>query len=525
MDKSDQKTIRRLQNLIQKTNDFPILSHTIDIVTKLTSSTNFDYLSITEITNSILNDFALTNKILKLVNTVYYRQYDGKINTISRAVMLIGFKQLRNIAISLMLFEHLKDKSTAVELKENIVLSFMSAIFARELSKNIDFKEYEEAYICAMFHNLGKLLVAFYIPLENKKIKGVITNKKMNEESAARKVLDISYQDIGVTFANDWGFPPKIIKSIYKLPLTHVPKPFSTDDILHSMTCFSNELCLLIANKELKPSERNDAIDKLLIRYKDCFDVSDDMVTDIIKKVMEEAKRYEESFNLNFFDASVKKQVSKFMNDKQSEKSKKQLRPKPLRDAVLNSEIVQVLDYQSTTRENGTASSPESILDRGIQEVTNILIEDYSINEILRVILEIMYTGMGFSRVLICFKNTKEPVVEGRFGFGNEIQDVKKVFLFYLDKPSDIFSLSLSKAADILVKDINDEKVKNYIPAWYREKVKAETFIVFPLMIGKKPIGIIYADKPKAGEIDLSPKLLSYLKTLRNQAIMALKRA
>ncbi|MBI3523276.1 MAG: serine/threonine protein kinase, partial [Betaproteobacteria bacterium] len=78
---------------------------------------------------------------------------------------------------------------------------------------------------------------------------------------------------------------------------------------------------------------------------------------------------------------------------------------------------------------------------------------------------------------------------------------------------------------DIIINDINEAKILERIPAWYRQYVPAETFVLFPLMLKGAPVGLIYCDKDKAGQIVIPPKELSLLKTLRNQALLALKQA
>jgi hypothetical protein len=71
---------------------------------------------VAHLSNSILKDFALTNKLLKLVNSAHFGQYRGSISTISRAVIIIGFDNIRNVAVTLMLLEHLQNKAQAAQV-------------------------------------------------------------------------------------------------------------------------------------------------------------------------------------------------------------------------------------------------------------------------------------------------------------------------------------------------------------------------------------------------------------------------
>ena len=89
----------------------------------------------------------------------------------------------------------------------------------------------------------------------------------------------------------------------------------------------------------------------------------------------------------------------------------------------------------------------------------------------------------------------------------------------------DIFHAALANGVDILISDTNDPKISARIPEWFRKAVAAETFVVFPLCIKGNAVAMIYADRALAGEIVISEKELSLLRTLRNQAVMAFRQA
>ena len=63
------------------------------------------------------------------------------------------------------------------------------------------------------------------------------------------------------------------------------------------------------------------------------------------------------------------------------------------------------------------------------------------------------------------------------------------------------------------------------LPAWYASTLNAPTFLLLPLMMKGCAFGLIYADQPTAGGIELGERELALLRTLRNQAIMAFKQA
>ena len=99
-------TLEFLLRRMQHKSDFPALSNSVVRIQGMATS---ETESVNSVTNEILKDVALTNKLLRLVNSVHYSR-GGSISTVSRAVSLVGFNGIRNMALSLVLLEHMQDK-------------------------------------------------------------------------------------------------------------------------------------------------------------------------------------------------------------------------------------------------------------------------------------------------------------------------------------------------------------------------------------------------------------------------------
>jgi hypothetical protein len=81
----------------------------------------------------------------------------------------------------------------------------------------------------------------------------------------------------------------------------------------------------------------------------------------------------------------------------------------------------------------------------------------------------------------------------------------------------------LDKNVDVLVSDIDADNIRLRIPEWFRKSALGQTFVLLPVVIDKKPIGLFYGDKGRCGELVIAPREMNLLKTLRNQAVLALK--
>jgi hypothetical protein len=165
------------------------------------------------------------------------------------------------------------------------------------------------------------------------------------------------------------------------------------------------------------------------------------------------------------------------------------------------------------------------VLAAGIQDITNTMVENFRLNDVLRMILETMYRALGFRRIVFCLRDAKTDTLTGRFGLGDGAEAVAASFKVSLKAGADLFTAVCVKGADTLITDATVEHIGARLPAWYRERVNAPAFLLLPMQMKGSTFALIYADKAQPGGIALGEKELSLLRTLRNQAVMAFKQA
>jgi hypothetical protein len=165
------------------------------------------------------------------------------------------------------------------------------------------------------------------------------------------------------------------------------------------------------------------------------------------------------------------------------------------------------------------------ILASGIQDITNSMVENFKLNDVLRMILETMFRALGFRRIVFCLRDPKTETLTGRFGLGEDASAVAAGFKVPLKGAADLFTAVCIKGADTLIADATAPQIAARMPAWYRQGVNAPAFLLLPMQMKGAPFALIYADKAQPGGIELSEKDLSLLRTLRNQAVMAFKQA
>lgn len=524
---------------MQTESDFPALSEAIGDINRIASS---EREGVNELSNTILRDFALTNKLLKLVNVAFYNSVGGgSISTISRAVVVLGFDTVRSIALSLILFDNLENKAHAQLLKEAFVKVLYAGMLAREMAGRAQVKDAEEAFIGAMLHNLGRLLAMFYFPEETAAIRQRVEQEGVSDARASVDVLGLSFESLGMGVARNWGFPDQLVQTMKVLPGGKIRKSTSTIEQLRTLAAFSNELCDIILTTP--DADRGKALAQLTARFGDSLPVTEKQLHGVMERSMQDIAQFALAVRVNLTQSAFAQQASKWAGlakvpgavpvpDEAGQDTPADAAPDAAAELEASVLHQHALVLETNPDEDAGASQPltseksQSILTSGLQDISNSLIDDtVSINDILRMILEAMYTGMGFAHVVLCIKDGRRNTLCGKFGFGSDVQRLIKAFDFSLAEKPDVFLVALQNNADILITDIDDPKIAARIPAWYRQNVSARTFVLFPIIVKGKPVGLIYADRPEPGDIAIPEKELSLLKSLRNQAVLAIRQS
>ena len=503
VDSQGKSTLDFLYRRMQRKKDFPALSESIRTINQLHSDSEKDAEKLASV---IVNDFALTNKILKVVNSAYYGSFAGKISTISRAIVVLGVDSIRSMAASLIFFEHMSNRAVATRLKRLMASSLFRAIFAEEMSASSGIKDLEESFLCAMFYQLGAALVAYYLPEEDQEIERLLANEDKSPAQAALQVMGVTFDDVGAFVARQWNFPDMIVQTMQPPVPGQPQKPSSIEDRYRMITQLADS-----ATRKLTEGASVEDIQKLVLRYSGVVPVKPKAVEQIVENARETFSRMAEKL---VQDKPVDHHVMKLQGvlSAQEPAMEKSDSGTINLDAALSDECLS---------DEAEEMDAERVLSRGLQEATAILLETGDVSQVFNTVLETLYRAMGFRRVLLCL--SKGSTYTARMGFGEDIKSVLDEFKVTLDGQKHVFSVALQKGADVYIADVHDSKIRDDLPKWFFRQTDAGSFVLFPLMMKNRPIGFIYGEYARANEMQLESKTFNLIKSLRNQMILALR--
>jgi len=504
-----------LRRMRHKT-DFPAFSSSVGRILRLAAS---DSESLQTLADEILNDVALTHKLLRMVNTVHFAAVTGSgIGTVSRAVALVGFAGIRNMALSALLLEHLGDRGQARQLQEEFSRALMCGTLAAEMCVVV--RESEEAYLVALLQNLGRLLTEFYFPEEALQIRQKLPDPMTGgaaREQAARQVLGLSLNELGAGVAQAWSLPAGLQQALRRPRTELPPRDLAVGgdkavERLRWLGCASQALTDVLINH---PGVGQEAA------LQDC------------------AQRYAAALALKPADmlAAVARAQAR-MADLGSAlglapNASARLRPTSsvAAAAVTAAAVEDSTLVMPTVGQTPLAAPADAVL---VLRTALAAIEKgttpraagggLKLNEVLHAVLDAIQKAQHFRCVVFALRQPGGGQLCGRIGIGEGAAALSSAMRIKPDANAadDLFALVCAKGADMLVS--NARTMSARLPTWYRLNFAAPTFLLLPLVLRGQAIGLIYADKAQSGSINLGEDELTLMRSLRDQAVQALAR-
>ncbi|MFK5891678.1 MAG: HDOD domain-containing protein [Pseudomonadota bacterium] len=514
--KAQSAAITFLIRKIKRQQDFPALSETL---VKINTLVDKEDTNSAELANVIIEDFALTNKILKLVNSAYYRTTKIEVKTISQAVLILGFDEIRSVAISLILIDHLHNKSKAGKLRSHIVSSIYSGILTKDLSLEVDYKEHEEAFLSGTFHQLGEMLTLYYFHEEADEIEKLIVEENLTKEQASNKILGVSYQILGIAIAKEWKLPQYIINNItpYKTANKKTNFELNNYDKLKAITSLSNELADALNNKS-NDNWRISAV-KVWKSFAGELGLDDDSLIKLANQARKNLIEVNHIFNIDLSHSEVINKVEKWSIEESAEENKDVDRTLVAGDKF-DVDKTQVYNEDSSLQEHVVETSVKKlptaeILHTAELEITKEIAENNNLSQIFTIYMQAVSEALELERVIICLYNNKNKEMCARMGLGITDQFLNE-FTFSLKRPiKNLFQVASVKGVDVYINDTEEYEKKTTLPAWYRQVIDSETFMLFPVTYNRKPFALFYLDKNKKNELLIGQKHLKKLQALR----------
>ncbi len=200
-------TIPDIFREISDKGDCPAMAQAIGQLHKLRRQDNFPTQDLAKV---ILQDPGLSTKILRVVNSAFFRSRGDPITTISRAVVLLGVDTVVELASGILLVGQFDDADPA--LYESLMESLRAAMLAQALAEEANLPSPEEAYLLGLFSNLGRLWLSAHYRDELARAVESQAAEADSIEDAIERHFGFTPDVLAAQILEQWGLPPKYSK-------------------------------------------------------------------------------------------------------------------------------------------------------------------------------------------------------------------------------------------------------------------------------------------------------------------------
>lgn len=193
-----------LQSWIERLNqaELPALAAVVQDLQRLAQQ---EHASVQQLADVLLRDASLTSKVLRVGNSAYYNPSQETIKTISRAIVLIGFDNVRLISLSVSLIDGLLTRAPREQLQELLARSFHAAVQARNIAGYVLTRHEEEVFIAALLHDLGELAFWGCGGEQADELASALSQPGVDVEEAVRTVLGTSFRQLTQGLVKGWN--------------------------------------------------------------------------------------------------------------------------------------------------------------------------------------------------------------------------------------------------------------------------------------------------------------------------------
>lgn len=432
--------------------DMPVFAQTARSIAAASSE---DDTPIAELAQYILRDSSMTARILRLANSVYYNPSGQPVNTISRAIVFLGFNVVRSMAITIAILEPLLKGVQHERALEEMARSFHAAVQAKAISQARGNEDAEAVFVAALLNRLGHM--AFWCFPYGKAREMDSAYHSWDEPTDAEiDVLGFPLSQLTQALNKEWRLSALLGEALAGV---------NTDDPQNLDLQQANQLVLAV-------EEGWGSIN------------TQQLIEQVATRLGQPKAELEALLHHNAYEAA--KTAIEY-----GAAAATRFIPLPQLAA----------DAENLAGIPEGAHKPDISLQMNIlRELTAMLHEKVDLNAILGTIMEGIYRALGMERTVIAFVTGNEEILQARYVLGDDKEKLKRCFQFAVGNgEKNIFAQLLKARQAGWVNARTRAEYEDQLTREIKQCLGVLDFFAMPIWIGNKGKGLIYADCKLSG--------------------------
>lgn len=449
-----------LARILKRMNEgggFPALDQS---VAQIVEALEVGEVDTTPLVNAVLADVSLTQKVLRLANSAMYAPIGRNVSTVSHAMNVLGFEAVGHLALGVKLIGSLGQMTpTSRSAERELAHSLVAGSVAGSIVGKSGTTNGEMGVVCTLLHRTGRLLTAFYLPEEWARLQHAI-EAGQDEADAARGVLGMTLDELGMRIARQWRLPAKIVHTMQTDAPAIVPEGHEgkeEEDWLLALTRFSDRSAGLIASDDKEAGKG--LLERLAVEYGPALGVPSGALLEAVEAATDGVTA------------------------------------EPFLAGIL-------VEKKAPPATSPGETDPLVLLRTGIGDVRRAIDERGPAAEIERMALEVAYRSLALSRAAI-FRLDADGMAY-RVVTTLAMREPNRLVGFAMptEPAADLAHLAMLRKVDVYIDNPRDTKIASRLPGWIRS-FGLHPFFLLPLTDGEgKAIGLFYGQQGDDTKLD-----------------------
>ena len=478
-------TVLTDKELSRKLAQFSSLPSLPQNIIKIKQVSENPHASAADLANCILSDHQLTSRVLQMANSVYYANYSGKVRTITHAIVMMGFRAIHNIAISMSVYEVVNKltRGSNFDILSFWIRSLACGVIAKFLaSRSNQNNLIESAFIAGFMHDIGQPILAGAFPEKYKEM----VKMKINHQNTCKieqVIFGTTHIKAGEFIASKWNMPKELVETIAKHHRLDKNPNVKSSSVLVDLVYLADNLFNHVMGETSPVSEDYTAI---IEQAQKLIDISEEDMIELLIECRQQINEIAADLEIDIERELARLELPDMVDDEM----RRQLNEKEMHISFL-------------------------------QNSTDALMEAKTNDEILGIVCEAIFRGMQMGRVILFEYNSKWESFTGKVGFGVESQEEVQKLSFSIKKG--LFKNLRKNGKAVLVDSEESRDYKYLITEDEAERLKPKAFAVVPIIIIDEVNYAIFVDAPK-NDHPIENEAFRSMISLTKQATLTLER-
>ncbi len=498
-----------------------------------TLSSKLEDISLHELTDILEKDPVVVTRILAAANTVGNNPSIKSLTSLTHAVHQVGFRKVRNIAVSMMLLDNAAGASNSPEQRDAAAQSLCAGLIARSCAESLGYADPDLLFACGTLRNLGTVILPS-ISLEHCR-EANLRKEKMSDDIAYRSMFGVTPLELSRRIMSSLRMPEEVIYAMRDCQ----PEAMGGVATQHNgrILCiveFSSQIAALVLSPKTTTESFFRHSRALAKRFERSIPDAKDLIDAAIEHTNEQLGMLTKqggfipSATFNRVRSHVKKKTPTHGTigvPNPTTTSATAPDSDELPEIELGALAPDVAPVETDATETDDWAAPlsrsaafETHTDSAVAASVTSEPEDPWV-QALQTIKELMQADL--CAVFLGRKGEKRTVLHRWTGtFGDS----------FLDKPvcntidRTVFGVCLTRRETVLIHDASDLSLNNYLPEWMQQKAnRPGAFLLLPLIDEKQSDGFIYLAWDKPRKISISTPQSVLVRSLITQQILGQK--